>query len=57
MHNVFPLDFFYLCILVLPNEVINVHEAATNSDINLTTLFYFDVDSLLAELVDSFGLP
>ena len=37
------------------DELIDVHVTTTNSAENLVALFNFDVNSLLAELIDTFG--
>ena len=38
---------------ILLDELLNVHEAATNSDQDLLTFFNFDINPLLAELVNT----
>lgn len=52
-----PLDFFHFLSCVGINEIIDVHKAATNSDLDLVALLDLHVDALLSELVDAFGLP
>lgn len=51
--SVYSIDLF-TCVLV--NEVYNVHESSSNTHKKVVALFNFDVDSLLAELVDTLGL-
>lgn len=40
----------------LLNELINVHESATDPHLNIVGLVYLDVDAPLPKLVDAFGL-
>ena len=51
------LDLLELERRVRLNEVVDVHEAASDSHLYLVALFDFDVDTLLPELVDALGLP
>lgn len=50
------LDSLNLKILVLVNEIINMHESSTNSHFNGVTLLNLKVDFSLTKLVHSFGL-
>ena len=53
--GVFSVNFVHLVVSVCVNEFFNVHISSADSNEYLTSLFNLDVDSLLAELVDSFG--
>ena len=57
IHDIFPMDPFNFYLGILLDELINVHEATTNSDHDLVALFDLDEHSFLPKLVNTFGLP
>ena len=44
-----------MCVLL--QEVRNMHEATTDSDQQVITLFNLDVNLALSKLIDTFGFP
>ena len=53
--NVSSLDLVDLSVLVLGNELVNVHESSADSDQDLVSLLDLDINSLGPESVDSFA--
>ena len=56
LYNIFPFNFIDFLISILINKVIDMHETTTNSDEDLISFFDFNVNSFLAELINTFGL-
>lgn len=54
--DVSSLDFFDLGSRVLLDEVVNVHEATADTDLEVVALLNFDVDTLLTEAVHTLRL-
>ena len=57
MAHIFTCYFLGFFWCVLPDELLNIHVSSSNSHQNAITLLYFDVDSFLTELIDTFRLP
>ena len=55
--NVFPLNLLNLLLGVLLDEVINMHEATSDSHHDLIPLLNLDVNSLLPELINALRFP
>jgi hypothetical protein len=55
-YDVTSLDFLDLLRCVKINKIVDVHEATTDTHLDLITFFYFHVDALLSERVDTFRL-
>ena len=54
LEHIPPDDFLSFFLGVLRNEILDAHEATAHSDQDFVTFFDFDVDSFLAELVNTF---
>ena len=57
LDNIAPLNFLNLQWSIKINEVLNAHVASTDSDLDLVAFFNFDINSLLAKLINTWWLP
>ena len=57
LNNIPTANFLDLLISILLDEVLDMHEAASNPDKYLISFFYFDVYLSLSERVHAFRLP